>query len=123
MGLPQGSVLSPVVFNVYLEEAIKSSKKLDEVRLRGDLLAFADDMLVMSNSQGEIEQIINELTSLQIKRNLKLNKRKSEILTNEQHEEVNGIKCSTTVKYFGVKVAVERKDQIRISKEQINKNV
>ena len=50
MGLPQRSVLSLVLFNVYLEEAIKSSKKLDEVRSRGDLLAFADDMLVMSNS-------------------------------------------------------------------------
>ena len=83
MGLPQGSVLSPVLFNVYLEEATKSSKKLDEVRSRGDLLAYADDMLVMSNSKGEIEQIINELTSLQVKWNLKLNKRKSEVLTSE----------------------------------------
>ena len=83
MGLSQGSVLSPVLFNVYLEEAIKSSKKLDEVRSRGDLLAFADDMLVMSNSQVEIEQIINELTSLQVKWNLKLNKRNSELLTSE----------------------------------------
>ena len=80
-------------------------------------------MVEMSYSKGEIEQIINELTSLKIKWNLKLNKRKSEILTSEQLEEVNGIKCSTTVKYLGVKVAVERKDQIRISKEQINKNV
>ena len=43
-------MLSPVLFNVYLEEAIMSSKKLDEIRSRGDLLAFADDMLVMSNS-------------------------------------------------------------------------
>jgi hypothetical protein len=38
------------MFNVYLEEAIKSSQKLNEVRSRGDLLAFADDMLVMSNN-------------------------------------------------------------------------
>ncbi len=49
MGLPQGSILSPVLFNVYLEEALKSSNKLEELRKRGDLLAFADDMLVMSN--------------------------------------------------------------------------
>ena len=55
MGLPQGPILSPVLFNVYLEEALKTSKKLEEVRRRGDLLAFADDMLVMSNCQHEIE--------------------------------------------------------------------
>ena len=55
MGLPQGSILSPVLFNVYLEEALKSSRKLEDLRRRGDLLAFADDMLVMSNSQSEIE--------------------------------------------------------------------
>jgi hypothetical protein len=48
-------VLSPVLFNVYLEEAIRSSKKLDDIRSRGDLLAFADDMLIMSNSKPEVE--------------------------------------------------------------------
>ena len=45
MGLPQSSILSPVLFNVYLEEALKSSRKLEDMRRRGDLLAFADDML------------------------------------------------------------------------------
>ena len=57
-------MLSPVLFNVYLEEAIKSSQKLDDVRSRGDLLAFADDMFVMSNCQKEMELIINEFTNL-----------------------------------------------------------
>jgi ERCC4-type nuclease len=53
------------------------------------------------------------MTSLQVKWNLKLNKRKSEILTAEKIEEINGVKCSTSVKYLGVRVAVDKKDQIR----------
>jgi hypothetical protein len=111
MGLPQGSVLSPVLFNVYLEEAIKSSKILEEMRSRGDLLALADDMIFMSNQKVEVEMIIDELTGLKNYWNLRLNKKKSEILTGEKEdEEINGIKCSTSVKYLGVRVAVDRKE-------------
>ena len=110
MGLPQGSILSPVLFNVYLEEALKSSNKLEEVRKRGDLLAFADDMLVMSNCRQEIEMIVGELAALQQRWNLRLNKKKSEILTGEKLEEVAGIRCTKTVKYLGVKVTVDRKE-------------
>ena len=108
MGLPQGSVLSPVLFNVYLEEALKSSQKLEEVRKRGDLLAFADDMLVMTNNQSELTMIIDELMKLQQQWNLRLNKRKSEILTKEDIQEVNDIKCVKTVKYLGVRVTCDR---------------
>ena len=60
---------------------------------------------------------------MQVKWNMKLNKKKSEVLTKLSVEEINGIKCSTTVKYLGVRVAVDKKDQIKISKEQVNKNV
>ena len=73
--------MSPVLFNVYLEEAIRSSKKLEEVRSRGDLLAFADDMLVMSNQEAEVGMIIEELAKVQLEWTLRLNKKKSEILT------------------------------------------
>ena len=53
-----------MLFNVYLEQAIKSSRKLEEMRSRGDLLAFADDMLVMTQSKGELELVISELEKL-----------------------------------------------------------
>jgi Reverse transcriptase (RNA-dependent DNA polymerase) len=123
MGLPQGSILSPVLFNVYLEEALKSSTKLEDMRRRGDLLAFADDMLVMSNSQPEIEKVIEELATLNTDWNLRLNKKKSEILTKEDLPEIGGIKCVKTVKYLGVRVTVDRKEQTQVTREQIDKNV
>jgi hypothetical protein len=90
-----------------MEEAIKSSKTLEEVRSRRDLLAFADDILVMSNHKAEVEMIIDEFNGLQNRLNLRLNKRKSEILTGEKDDkEINVIKYSTTVKYLGMRVAV-----------------
>ena len=56
-------------------------------------MAFADDMLVMSNSQQEVEQVVNELTKLSNDWNLRLNKKKSEILTSEDLPEIGGVKC------------------------------
>ena len=90
---------------------------------RGDLLAFADDMLVMSNSQAELTELIDELVHLGVKWNLRLNKKKSEILTREKLEEVNGVKCTTMVKYLGVRVVVDKKEQSKIAKEQIVRNL
>jgi hypothetical protein len=47
-----------MLFNVYLEEALNSSKKLCEMRKRGDLLAFADDMLILTNCKAELTEAI-----------------------------------------------------------------
>ena len=67
-------------------------------------------MLVMTNNQSELTMIIDELMKLQQQWNLRLNKRKSEILTKEDIQEVNGIKCVKTVKYLGVKVTCDRQE-------------
>ena len=93
------------------------------MRRRGDLLALADDMLIMSNQKGEIEQAINEMASLQIKYNLRLNKKKSEILTAEKEEEIGGIRCTKMVKYLGVKINADVKLQSKTAKEQIYRNL
>jgi hypothetical protein len=38
-------------------------------------------------------------------------------------DDFKGIKYSSSVKYLGVRMAIEKKDQTRITKEVINKNV
>ena len=54
---------------------------------------------------------------------MRLNKKKSEILTNEGLPEIGGIKCVKIVKYLGVRVAVDKKEQNRVTREQIDKNI
>jgi hypothetical protein len=91
-------VLSPLVFNIYLEEALKISQKLEQVRKRRELLLFADDMFLVSYSNPEIEKSINELVSLELSFDIRLNMKKSNILSGEDMEEIVGIKCWKEVK-------------------------
>ena len=74
-------------------------------------------MLVMSNSKNELVDLINELSNLQIRWNLRLNKKKSEILTREESNEINGFKCSKSVKYNGIRVELNKKDKTKIAKK------
>ena len=69
---------------------------------RGDLLAIADDMLILTNSKTEMTQAIQELDNLSGEWNLRLNKAKSQVLTEEKLEDIAGIPCVTQVKYLGV---------------------
>ena len=62
----------------------------------------------MSNSRIEVEEIVNELASLEVSYNLRLNKKKSEILTAEDLEEIGGVRCKKEVKYLGVRVCTEK---------------
>jgi hypothetical protein len=55
--------------------------------------------------------------------NLRLNKKKSEILTKEDLPDIGGIKCVKMVKYLGVRVTIDRKEQTQVTREQIDKNV
>ena len=107
LGVVQGGLLSPLLFNVYLEEALGSTQKLREMVNRGDLLAFADDMLIMTNSKAEMTQAIQELDSLSGAWNLRLNKAKSQVLTEDKLEDIASIPCVTQVKYLGVPVHLD----------------
>jgi hypothetical protein len=67
--------------------------------------------------------VIEELAKLSLQWNLRLNRKKSEILTNEDLTEIGGVKCAKVVKYLGVRVAIDKKEQTRVTREQIDKNI
>ena len=74
---------------------------------RGDVLAFADDMLILTNSKAELTQAIQELDNLSGAWNLRLNKSKSQVLTENKLEDIAGIPCVMQVKYLGIPVHLD----------------
>ncbi len=58
-----------------------------------------------------------------MKYNLRLNKKKSDILTAEKEEEIGGIRCTKMVEYLGVKINADVKLQRKTAKEQIHRNL
>ena len=75
----QGSVLSPLFFNLFLGETLKSKKLLKQGVIQGKTIALADDLLTQCKNQQHTEQIIGELEELQVQ-GLHLNKNKSVII-------------------------------------------
>lgn len=80
MGVVQGSVLSPQLFNLYLEAALEDNLTLREKYRHGGILAYADDLVCTFSTQEEAARIIKALGSLEGKWGLALNKQKSLIL-------------------------------------------
>ena len=78
---------------------------------RGDLFAFADDMLIMTYSKAEMTQAIQELDILCGVWNLRLNKSKSQVLTEDTLSYISGIPCVNQVKYLGVPICLDQKVQ------------
>lgn len=65
-GLAQGNVLSPMLFNIYLDMALRSSAFLKDMLRTGRILAYADDLVIRAASINEIKQITKEFQTLKI---------------------------------------------------------
>ena len=65
MGVSQGGFLSPLLLIVYLEEAQKSKDTLWRAVQQGNLLTYADDMVLHAASAQNLNNLIRDLQGLE----------------------------------------------------------
>ena len=83
-GVPQGSVIGPLLFSIYLYNLLQKLRQIEHVHT----FAFADDLKILSSNQSKLEEALKIVESWCDIFKLKLNPSKSEHLsfkTKHQH--------------------------------------
>ena len=123
----QGSVLSPLLFNVYLDNALQTDAILKKSIGSGNLWAFADDILLTASGKSEMEQLIARMGNLKETHALVLNKAKSKVITDlpstAQCKEIGGIEIVDSFKYLGLEVSLSRRTIVENAERAVQKNL
>ena len=77
LGVAQGSVISPSLFDIYTEPLLKELNKLLPI---DDIFAYADDILILCDDQATLNTCIDLVEKWSQENHLKINKKKSAIL-------------------------------------------
>jgi hypothetical protein len=102
-GVMQGGILSPWLFNIYIDDLITELKQYTF-----EVLGYADDLALICQSPKELEDAMNVLEKWSEENEIAINKKKSGILIIDQDAggrfEIRGYPIKLTYKYLGIKL-------------------
>ena len=75
--MAQGSVISPALFDIYLEPLLRKLNILIDIN---DIFAYADDVLILCENLEELGKCIQVIERWSEENNLKINRNKSAIM-------------------------------------------
>lgn len=108
--------MSPLLFNVFLETVLDTSPLFKKSIEAGNLICFADDILIMCDSKEDAEAAIEEFEKIK-SCGLHLNKLKTQIISDLKEmkgvEEVKEIKITKKIKYLGMQISCDRQQILK----------
>ncbi|KAG0437489.1 Retrovirus-related Pol polyprotein from type-2 retrotransposable element R2DM [Dictyocoela muelleri] len=78
IGLPQGSIISPILFNVFIDDLIE----FIPLNLKKNVLLYADDILIFTRTLSETQMLFNRIIVHSVVNEYNLNPLKSFVLSN-----------------------------------------
>jgi len=78
-GVAQGSLISPSLFNIFIEDLAVELQEMADLNLE-DILLYADDVLTLCSSVAQLEKAIKIIENWSAKNGMTLNKKKSGVV-------------------------------------------
>lgn len=130
-GLRQGGGLSPVLFNIFIDEIIKAcSPKVKKLHVGFRCLrsteisegAFADDLVIMTENEKDLQRNLEIWNTTLEEYGMRINKNKTKVMVIGNEKKVMNIQIDgvaieqvETVKYLGVEIQENGKQEIEIN--------
>jgi len=108
-GVAQGSIISPYLFNIFVEDLAERLRNEAQLNIE-DLSLYADDLLALCNSQAQLDKCVEIIEDWSAKNGMVLNKKKSVIVCFKKRsgrkdpilrKEVKEIPVLSKYKYLG----------------------
>ena len=116
-GVAQGSIISPALFNIFIEDLVEELAQELQMSIQ-DILLYADDILLLCETIPQVKRCIQIIENWSSKNGMKLNKKKSGIMVFAPREDKD-IPCMilTTKKIQKGKRIIFEKEWIPACKE------